>query len=238
MVGAAVVKVQLLVLASVPPATDFVPAGTVTEYRVDIGKRLVGSKVSVRGPNQRHLPGGCGESCTGTLAAASSCEVSATIGRENVIVNCGASGTSPSGEYRSTSSGSLVVLVLGGTASFAGNGTLIVLPVRGGGNDRWRKTNSCSSRDLNLIGAILLRMFAVSYSESGVVFTILERGLAGGWLGASLKRNCNPGSSPSESSTLGCCLRAVASGATVFIRRQNTTNREKTRIDRFILFVL
>src|SRR5689334_17856591 len=132
MVGGAVVNVQLLVVASVPPATDLVPAGTVTEYRVAIGKRPVGSNVSVRGPNQRHLPGGSNESWTGTLAAASSCEVSATIGRENVIVNGGASGTSPSGEYRSTSSGSLVVVALGGTASRAGNGTSIVLPVRGG----------------------------------------------------------------------------------------------------------
>ena len=49
--------------------------------------------MSVLVPNQRHLPGGCGVSFTGTFAAASSCEVNATIGCENVTLNSGAIGT-------------------------------------------------------------------------------------------------------------------------------------------------
>src|SRR6266853_446001 len=106
-VGGGVVKVQVFVCASAPPFADFVPAGTVTEYCVAIGKRTSGSNNRVRVPIQCHLPGGCGESLTGTFSAASSCELTATIGCENVTLRLGAIGTSPSGDWRTTSSGPL-----------------------------------------------------------------------------------------------------------------------------------
>jgi len=51
----------------------------------------------VRVPIQRHLPGGVGVSVAGCTPAASSCEVTATIGWLNVIDSSGASGTLPSG---------------------------------------------------------------------------------------------------------------------------------------------
>jgi hypothetical protein len=57
-------------------------------------------------PTQRQVPLGCGVSLTGTpLATVSAWEVTATIGCEKVTASCGASGTSPSGDQRSTSSG-------------------------------------------------------------------------------------------------------------------------------------
>src|ERR1700720_1999557 len=96
--GAGVAKLQVFAPLSAPPFADFVPAGTVTEYRVAIGKRTSGSNSKVFVPIQCHLPGGSGESFTGTFSAASSCEVTATIGCENVTLKFGAIGTSPSGE--------------------------------------------------------------------------------------------------------------------------------------------
>src|SRR5262245_29471103 len=85
------------------------------------------------------------------------------------------------------------------------------------------------------MGAILLRMFAISYSERTVLAVTLERGFVSGWSGPWLKRKRRPCCS-SESLRLCSCARAC--GATELIKRQNTTNREKTRVDRFILFVL
>ena len=104
-VGAGVVNVHVFALSSVPPLADLVPAGTLTENCVAIGKRASGSNSRVLVPIQCHLPMGCGESFTGTLVAASSCAVTATIAWENVTLRLGAIGTSPSGEYRTTSSG-------------------------------------------------------------------------------------------------------------------------------------
>ena len=79
------------------PVALLVPAGISTWYVVACGNRTTGSNTSVLVPIQRHLPAGCGDSLTGTLLAASSCDVTATIACENVTVSCGASGTSPSG---------------------------------------------------------------------------------------------------------------------------------------------
>src|SRR5688500_1590300 len=97
--------------------------------------------MSVFVPSHRHLPGGCGLRFTGTLVAASSCEVTATIGCENVMLSSGASGILPSGEYRTTSSGPAVT-VSALLAPGAGNETSTVLPVRGGGNEPSRSANS------------------------------------------------------------------------------------------------
>lgn len=51
----------------------------------------------VRVPIHRHLPGGVGVSLTGWTLEASPCEVTATMGCENVTDSSGASGTAPSG---------------------------------------------------------------------------------------------------------------------------------------------
>ena len=73
-----------------PAAT---PAGTSTRYVVAIGKRPVGSNSSVRVPTHRHFPGGSGVRRTGTpRAARSSWEPTGTIGCENVMLRCEASG--------------------------------------------------------------------------------------------------------------------------------------------------
>jgi hypothetical protein len=77
-------------------------------YAVAAGSRppsASGWKTSVCEPSQTQRPAGCGDSLTGTLAAASSCEETATIGREKVTLTEGASSTSPRGAKRSTSSG-------------------------------------------------------------------------------------------------------------------------------------
>src|SRR4029078_2470124 len=93
-----VVKLQDFSVVSALPFAARVPAGTFTTYVVAIGNLSSGLKISVFVPNHRHLPGGCGLSFTGMLVAASSGEVNATIGCENVMVNSGAIGTAPSGE--------------------------------------------------------------------------------------------------------------------------------------------
>jgi len=56
----------------------------------------------VRVPIQRQWPGGCGDTRTGVAAAASACDVTATIGWLNVTLSSGASGTLPSGMVRTT----------------------------------------------------------------------------------------------------------------------------------------
>ena len=103
--GGGVVKVQVTVLASLPPPAEVVPAGISTVYFVAMGKRAGagglrgrGSNASVFVPIQRHLPAGCGDSLTGTPCAARSARpVNATIGWLKVTFRLGASGTSPSG---------------------------------------------------------------------------------------------------------------------------------------------
>src|ERR1041385_2236671 len=98
-----VMKRQDFSLLSVLPFAARVPAGTVATYVVAIGNLPSGLKTSVLVPSQRHLPGGCGFSLTGTFVAASSWEVRATIGCENVTLNSGAICASLSGEQRNTS---------------------------------------------------------------------------------------------------------------------------------------
>src|SRR5205085_1688644 len=99
-----VVNVQTKSFCKICPVADFVPAGTRAVNFVAIGKRFVVSNISVFVPSQRHLPSTAGDSSTGAYFAASSCEVTATIGCENVSVKSGASFISPSGENRTTSS--------------------------------------------------------------------------------------------------------------------------------------
>src|SRR5206468_3285994 len=121
------------------------PAGISTVYVVACGKRTSGSKSSVRVPIQRQWPLGVGVSVTGTVAAASPCEVTATIGCENVIDSCGAIGTSPSGDQRSTCSGWCLSLVAAGGGVLPPGGgklPLRVVPARGGGCERSRSAKS------------------------------------------------------------------------------------------------
>src|SRR3954447_7953385 len=109
---------------------------------------MSGGHTIVRVPIHRQLPGGCGETWTGATCAASSCDVTATIGWLNVTLSSGASGTLPSGIHRSTlRSLSLSIVVAGGSSVDAGGGklALIALPVRGGGEDFGRIANACLS---------------------------------------------------------------------------------------------
>ena len=132
-------------VASTPPLALRVPAGTVTRYSVAIAKRPSGSNTSVRVPTQRHSPGTAGVSRAGTASRASAAwEVTSTIGCENVIASCGASGTSPSGAWRSTSSGPVAGASGRGGPRSGGNAAAIVAPVRGGGGESSRRANGCS----------------------------------------------------------------------------------------------
>ena len=63
---------------------------------------MSGSNRIVRVPIHRHVPFGCGVNFTGVVADASVCDVTAIIGRLNVTLSSGASGTGPSGIQRST----------------------------------------------------------------------------------------------------------------------------------------
>ncbi len=150
--GAGVRKLHETPLARAPPVALVAPAATVARYSLAIAKRPSGSNTSVRVPIQRHSPLGCGSSRTGTPSCASpACESSATIGCENVTESCGASGTSPSGERRSTVSGPVAgASVRDAPAVVGGNGVRSVRPGRGGGSDGSRSANgvvrgSCAS---------------------------------------------------------------------------------------------
>src|SRR5215213_11310085 len=83
-VGGGVVKVHEKSFASAAPLFDLVPFGTRAVKTVAIGKRCSASKISVSVPSQRHLPLTSGFSSTGTVSLARACEVTATIGCENV----------------------------------------------------------------------------------------------------------------------------------------------------------
>src|SRR6185369_7987291 len=100
--GGGVVNVHTTSFCRVGPVTDLVPAGTRAVNFVAIGKRFVVSNISVLVPSHRQWPSTCGVSSTGAYSAACSCDVTATIGCENVTLRSGASGTSPSGEYLNT----------------------------------------------------------------------------------------------------------------------------------------
>src|SRR6185503_9727209 len=102
------------------------------------GNRTSGSNKIVRVPIQRQRPFGSGVSFTGVTAAASSCDVTATIGWLNVTDSSGASGTSPSGIQRKTFKSLLASIGFAGgrfVDAGGGNDPLITLPARGGGCD-------------------------------------------------------------------------------------------------------
>src|SRR5687767_14602808 len=106
--GAGVEKRKDSGAASASPEAPLVPAGTSTRKSVAWGnlppwasslcRRGAGSNSSVLVPSQRQRPGGVGVSVAGTVLAASSWEVTATMGLSKVMETCGAMGTSPSGE--------------------------------------------------------------------------------------------------------------------------------------------
>src|SRR4029453_15909124 len=104
-----------------------------------MGKRPSGSKTTVFVPSQRQWPPGWGVSFTGTVVAASSCEVTATIGCEKVTLSSRAIGTWPCGEKRTTSNGPDGVLTGGATLSDGGKEAVSTVPGGGGGRDRPRK---------------------------------------------------------------------------------------------------
>ena len=102
-------NVHVTVSSSAFPIADSVPAGISTVNSVAIGKRSFSppeySKVSVCVPTQRQMPGTSGVSLTGTSAAVSASRVAnGTIGWLKVTLRKGASGISPTGAKRSTSS--------------------------------------------------------------------------------------------------------------------------------------
>ena len=168
--GGGVVNVQTTSFCNTCPVADFVPAGTRAVNFVAIGKRFVVSNINVLVPNQRQRPSTCGVSSTGAYFAASSCDVTATIGCENVTLRSGASGISPSGEYRMTSSASLLGSTLkAARCSSDGNFTAILLPVFGAGNEPIRFAKSVLSSASGLISGIRFSRLLASPVVSGSV---------------------------------------------------------------------
>ena len=193
--GGGVVKVHVTALASVPPVADLVPAGISAVYLVAIGKRTVGSNISVFVPTQRHLPAGCGESLTGTASFARSCRlVSATIGWLNVTLRYGASGTSPSGWKRKTSSGPLSGAPTGLTAGAGGgNGSWMVWPGRGAGCEAGRIANSTASPVAAGMAGRREMTCATAASGSGWAGATVAPADASGCSAPSLSRTGTPG---------------------------------------------
>ena len=68
--GAGVRKLHETPLARAPPVALRSTGRDLTRYSLAIAKRPSGSKTSVRVPTQRHSPGGCGSSRTGTPSCA------------------------------------------------------------------------------------------------------------------------------------------------------------------------
>ena len=124
------------------------PPGRRPGSRVAIGKRPSGSKTSVLAPTQRHSPGGCGESRTGTASRARRrvrVERHHRL-REGDRRGAARAGTSPSGMRRRTSSGPVRARRPGRAASSAraGRPRARVRPVRGGGSDASRSAKGSS----------------------------------------------------------------------------------------------
>ncbi len=167
-------------------------------YSVAIGNRPSGSKRSVRVPTQRHSPAGWGVSRTGgALRASASCDATATMGSENVTERWGASATSPSGAWRTTSSGAPPRRAGRSAAGGGGNGVRTVSPVRGGGSEPSRNANG-SSR-----GSSVQR----GSRSSTCSVAAASRGVAGG-------RATGERASASASPSLSRKTRPVGSSAT------------------------
>src|SRR6185503_2843231 len=179
--GAGVSNVNRLAALSTPPVALLVPSGTSTLYVVACGNRISGSNRIVRVPIHRHLPRGSGVSLTGVTAAASFCEVTATIGWLNVTLSSGASGTLPSGIVRRTWRSLPASLAAGGSSDDggAGNALLIVWPVRGGGCDPGRSANAVVSAASATSGLARPRIAAASASGRRLAGTSLVRSNAG-----------------------------------------------------------
>jgi len=179
-VSGGVAKVKLAPWASVPPPLARVPAGTSMRYSVAMGNRSCGWNRSVRVPIQRHVPVGVGVKRTGTVAAASACDVTATMGWEKVTERLGARGTSPSGEWRRTVSGSAGAPPGAGGApgggAGGGNVSLIVWPGRGGGNERSRSASSLASAGSFGGGPRRARRRVTAAAPSGVAGGVDSRG--------------------------------------------------------------
>ena len=196
-----VVKLKRTEFASFPPLADVVPAGMSTVYFVAAGKRpaanpvlAAGSKTSVLVPTQRHCPSGCGESLTGTSAFARSLSpVSATIGWLNVTLRLGATGTSPSGAYRSTSS--TPVATSGAVAGTGAGGKLclIVLPGRGAGSVCFGRLSSITSPAAPVSGGSRSSNCSVSAAGSGSAGAGGRTDALSSWALPADNRNCSPG---------------------------------------------
>jgi hypothetical protein len=190
--GGGVAKVHVSSRASACPFAARAPAGTLTVYSVAIGKRLSGSKTTVCAPTQRHLPFGSGVSTTGGgVRSRSATEVTATIGSENETLRKGAISTLPAGARRVIASGAPAACAGGGAGpAGGGNGSAMVLPGRGGGCDRSRSANDCSSEESGPNAGSRSSTRFASASESGVV---LGRGVGRASRGsASLTRKPRP----------------------------------------------
>ena len=201
--GGGVVKVQTTSFARTWPFADLVPAGTRAVNFVAIGNRLSVSNMSVFVPSQRHRPSTCGDSSTGANFEASSCDVKATIGCENVTLRSGASGISPSGEKRTTSNAWPLTSTFGVPRwSSDGNLTGILLPVFGAGRVPMRLAKSVLSSVSGLISGIRLSKEFASASESG---SVTANGCFSRFSAPStpsLRRNFNP----SGVSFILCCI--------------------------------
>ena len=135
---------------------------------------------------------GSGVSMTGTTCAACSCDVTATIGCENVTDKSGARFISPSGEKRTTSRVFPVFIFGVPRWSSDGNLTGIILPVFGAGKVPKRLAKSVLSSVCSLIGGMRFKRLDVSFSESASVFAGNCFSRVSAPASPSLRRNFSP----------------------------------------------
>ena len=135
----------------------------------------------MRVPIHRHRPAGVGVRVTGWTRAASSCDVTAIIGCENVTDSAGAIGTAPSGLHRTTSRSLVASGGVGGRSvdGAGGNVVVIVVPVRGAGWDRGRIANACGSAGSATSGRVRASSDVTSAAASGVAGASRARSNAG-----------------------------------------------------------
>ena len=106
------------------------------------------------------------------------------------MLRLAAIGTSPLGEYLSTSKDPDEATSSGLIFLSGGNFVLITCPVLGGGSELSRKANSVWSLLSVFIGSSRLNMLSTSVFESSLASTTGTRFCCCDW--PSLKRNCNP----------------------------------------------
>jgi hypothetical protein len=126
------------------------------------------------------------------------CDVTETIGWSKVTLSCPATGTSPSGDQRSTRSGPTVgSLPACAVGAGGGNGVTTVSPGRGAGLEPSRSAKGTESSGSASSGGSRLSSASTSAFDSGVATASAGRSLVSAWALPSASASVSPGGASS-----------------------------------------